>query len=506
MRLRRGAWIGVAIVAVVALCGFLGCGDDTSGSSATGAMPDAGEPFDSTTFPPGDDADAGFADAHGFEDATTAFEPSDSSTGTLPGPCTEGTTLSGTVYDPAGILPLFNALVYVPSDSEAQLPPLTPGLTTGTGSCSDSCDPTIGTYSTGKYVAAVTTDFLGAFTLDNVPSGQNIPLVIQLGKWRRRVTLNVRSCANTAVPASLSRLPRNQGEGDIPQMAVVTGACDELACLLRHIGLDAAEFTGPTGGGRVHVYKGAGAAPDLADGGAGPAGDCSGAGCPLWSTKAALEKYDLVLLGCECGEHNETKPDMGPMHDWLDEGGRVLATHYQDTWFKNGPADLQGVASWESSEADGPTSGPFQVDTSFTAGNDLRNWLGDLGAFNADGSLTLPAADVSTSLTEVSANATRWIYDSYQLNASMEPVPKLFSFETPVGGVPRPADGGASTWTPYCGRAFFTDVHAGGGGVASSSPVPRSCTAADTSAEEKSLEYAFFNLSGPCYIAPPPHP
>ncbi len=503
MRRRCGAWIGVALVVFAALCECVGCGDDTRGSSATGATADGGEPSD-RTIPPGPEGD----DASPvFADATASFEPTDSSSLlTPPEPCTDGTTLSGTVYDPAGVLPLENALVYVPSDPTAPLSPLTTGLTTGTGSCSDSCDPTIGTYSAAQYVAVATTDLLGAFTLDNVPSGKDIPLVIQLGKWRRRVTLDVQSCANTKVPASLSRLPRSQGEGDLPQMALVTGACDELACLLRHIGLDGAEFTGPTGGGRVHVYKGAGAAPDLADGGEGPAGDCSGAGCPLWSTKATLEKYDLVLLGCECGEHNETKPDMGPMHDWLDEGGRLLATHYQDTWFKNGPADFQGIASWESSEADGPTSGPFQVDTSFSAGNDLRNWLGGLGAFNADGSLTLPAADVSTSLTEVSANTVRWIYDSYQLNAAMGPVPKLFSFETPVGGVPPPADGGSVTGSPYCGRAFFTDVHAGGGGVASSSPVPGSCTAGDTSAEEKVLEYAFFDLSGSCWVRPPPHP
>ncbi len=512
MRSGCGTGFGVAIAVFAALAG---CGDDTLGSAATDASADGGAPLDSTTQPPvqgEDDAsldDASPGDASpGLEDAGASFESSDSNTSVVTAAdCANGSTsLSGTVYDPAGNLPLAGALVYIPGDPDAGLPP----VVTGTQSCRDSCDPTLATFDAGSYVAATETNAVGAFMLDDVPVGPNTPVVFQLGKWRRRVTVKTQSCSDTKVPASLSRLPRNQSEGDIPQMALVTGACDELACLLRHIGVDAAEFTGPTGGGRVHVYKGAGPGPDLADGGAGPAGDCSGAGCPLWSSTAALEKYDLVLLGCECGEHNETKPDMGPMHDWLDEGGRVLATHYQDTWFKNGPADFQGVASWEASEADGPTPGPFQIDTSFVDGNSLRNWLANLGALNADGTLPLPAADVSTSLSNVNAESARWIEDTGQLGSSSTPNAKLFSFQTPVGGVPRSADGGAPS-SPYCGRAVFTDVHAGGGGVASSSPVPASCANSDTSAEEKALEYVLFDLLGPCYVSyppdsPPPHP
>lgn len=509
MRAGCGTGFGVAIAIFAALAG---CGDDTLGSAATDASADGGEPLDSTILPPvqeGDDASLDDA-SQGLEDAAPSLESGDSNSGDSNPPvvtaadCPNGSTsLSGTVYDPAGNLPLYGALVYVPADPEAPLPP----VVTGTQSCRDSCNPTLAEFDGGSYyVAATETDAYGTFALSGVPVGPSTPVVFQIGKWRRRVTVNTQSCAVTKVPASLSRLPRNQGEGDIPQMALLTGACDELACLLRHIGLDAAEFTGPTGGGRIHVYRGAGPGPDLADGGAGPAGDCSGAGCPLWSTKAALEKYDLVLLGCECGEHNETKPDMGPMHDWLDEGGRVLATHYQDTWFKNGPADFQGVASWEASEAEGPTPGPFQVDTSFAAGNSLRNSLGALGALNADGTLPLPAADVSTSLSNVAVESARWIDDTGQLGSSSTPNAKLFSFPTPVGGVPPPADGGPSTGSPYCGRAVFTDVHAGGGGVASSSPVPASCADSDTSAEEKALEYVFFNLLGPCYVMPPPHP
>ena len=279
-------------------------------------------------------------------------------------------------------------------------------------------------------------------------------------------------------------------------MAIVTGACDELACFMRDIGLDPVEFSGPAGGGRLHVYKGAGPGPDLGGGGPGPAGDCSVAGCPLWATKSALEKYDLVLLGCECGEHNETKPDMGPMHDWLAEGGRVLATHYQSTWFKNGPPDFQGVANWTASQSNGPTPGPFRTDGTFPRGVELQAWLGDAGELNADGTIRLDPTDVSTSVSTVNSPTERWLEDTSTSPAET----KLLSFTTPIGGVT--LDGGESPVT-YCGRAMFSDLHAGGGGQPSAAPVPASCVGGAMSAEEKALEFAFFDLAGLCYSPPP---
>src|ERR1019366_2412856 len=300
--MRQRSAVRIAIVSA-AFAVLSGCGGTTTGATADGGGTPDGTTDDGTQPA---DGQGGVADS-----GQGAALP-----GAGGGTCPDGgtTSLSGTVYDPAGKNPLYNAVVYIPSDPQGPLPAITPGP----GSCSASCDPALSTVS-GTYVAGAVTDASGAFRLSGVPAGKSIPLVFQLGKWRRKVAVDTQDCADTAVPAALTRLPRNQQEGDVPQMAIVTGACDELACFMRDIGLDATEFSGPAGGGRLHVYRGAGPGPDLAGGGAGAAGGCSVAGCPLWSTKAALEKYDLVLMGCECGEHNETKPDMGPMHDWLDE-------------------------------------------------------------------------------------------------------------------------------------------------------------------------------------------
>lgn len=63
--------------------------------------------------------------------------------------------------------------------------------------------------------------------------------------------------------ASLGKLllPRNKAEGDIPQIAVVSGHADAMECVLYKMGLDVAEFTVPSGTGRVHVYRGSGDNP-----------------------------------------------------------------------------------------------------------------------------------------------------------------------------------------------------------------------------------------------------
>jgi hypothetical protein len=154
------------------------------------------------------------------------------------------TTVSGTVLAPNGVDPLVSVLVYVPNGT---VQPFKPNV---------ACDICGAPASDSPLVQTVTT-VDGTFTLTNVPVGANIPLVIQTGRWRRQVTIpNVVSCTDTPVASSLTRLPRNQGEGDIPLMAFATGYVDALECVLRKVGVDDAEFTAPGGGGRCISTKG----------------------------------------------------------------------------------------------------------------------------------------------------------------------------------------------------------------------------------------------------------
>src|SRR4051812_43315587 len=87
------------------------------------------------------------------------------------------TTITGTVFAPNGTLPLFGIDVYVPN---ADPGPLKAGV--ACGSCSTGLP--------GNPIVQTQTDEAGKFTLTGIPDGDNIPLVISTGKWRRQIKIS----------------------------------------------------------------------------------------------------------------------------------------------------------------------------------------------------------------------------------------------------------------------------------------------------------------------------
>jgi hypothetical protein len=476
-------------------------GDDGSTASSSGGSSGGFGPF---VLPDGDMPDRGAPPANCKLPGLWCYQTT--------APCV--TKMTGTVYDPAAQVPLSNVVVYVPADPSK---PLTP-IKTGTNSCS-ACTTTI-----ENYMALAVTDVNGNFTMTGVPATSGVPVVVQIGKWRREITLaqDIKACSTYSVPDKLLRLPQSQQEGDIPQMAVVTGGADDLGCFLRGMGLAASEYSAPKGGGRLDIYQGVGG-PGLAT---GTAGVCNSATtvCPLYASMPALEYYDIVLLACEGGENGQTKPaaSLQFMHDWLGEGGKVFATHFQYYWFKNGPTDFQNVATWTGFSA-GAGVGNYVIDTSFNRGMAFDQWLTGPSVGAATGT-QIALTGVADSVSAVSSNATRWIYDGNPGLLGTAPTnhPKYLSFLTPIGGITstgstdagsRSAEGGAeggasgggsSESTTYCGKAVFSDLHTSG---TPSGTVPTSCPTTLT-AQQKALEFLFFDLAA-CVAteeAPPPTP
>jgi hypothetical protein len=512
MRIGQPIFAALALASVVVASAMSGCGNNSSGGTGSGDNSSSGASSS------GDDS-GGFVNQGGSSSGSSSsgtggFVSTDASStpscgGKAGWTCavdtacanTSRTTLTGKVFDPAGANPLYNVIVFIPN-VVADLPVITPGTHSGCNACDSSI---------GDYVVATQTAADGSFTLAGVPTGTGVPVTVQIGKWRRTTTVNIpTSCATTKVTDGTLRLPAKRSEGDLPQMALLTGGCDDIACFLTNMGLDPTEFTAPQGGGRLDVYAGVGGAALTT----GTAGACGGAACPLWASQTSLEYYDIALFSCECGENTQTKPAaaMQALHAWLNGGGKVFASHFHYVWFKDNPqTDFQNVATWlGTSIAAG--GGAMDINATFPKGLVFDEWLGDVGALTSAGKppatpATITLNTVATSVSTYNTTTTQqWIYDpSTSPNDT-----KYLSFDTPIGGIPPAPDAGESTTKSYCGKAVFTDLHTGGSLFATANPVPSGCGAKKAlTAQQKALEFLFFDLSA-CVtddsMPPPPVP
>ncbi|MEO7113168.1 MAG: hypothetical protein ABI183_22205 [Polyangiaceae bacterium] len=273
------------------------------------------------------------------------------------------TTISGIAYAPNGTTPLFNVIVFVPS-ATTKLPPLAEGV-----SC-DQCGKV-----EGDPVTSTTTDGTGHFTLHHVPPGTSIPVVFQLGKWRREIYVStVTKCVDNPIKdANLSRLPKNQSEGDMPHIAITTGTCDSTACLLPKLGIDSAEFgtAADVDTKKIIFYAASGAAA--------PAGAATAQS--LWSDETQLKKFDAVILGCNCSEDPAQSPDAGAgpmlsgMADYLAQGGRTLSLDFQYPWIEYGT--MPQPTTMQSFIGGAPVlfSESFSIDDSTAKGAAAKLWL-----------------------------------------------------------------------------------------------------------------------------------
>lgn len=403
-------------------------------------------------------------------------------------PANSKTTISGTAFAPNGTLPLYNAIVYVPSSEVLPFP---------NGVTCDRCDGKV----SGTPIAQAVTGPDGTFTLTDVPSGANIPLVIQLGRWRRQVTIPaVESCKANAITAELTRLPRNASEGDIPHIAIASGAADPFECLLLKAGLDPNEIGEPNGAAptRIHFYRATDApGTDLAT--YAPRAD------ELYSSLANMLKYDVLLLPCEGGAFDKShvagtalpSDPRALLEEYVNVGGRVFATHLSYSWFTYEDSPFNRIASPLNASGQWPVGQVDQYDSTiagkialtFQKGADFAAWLRAAGATSPANHLNIKEG--RHDLTGVDPRlATSWVTHDFS-PVGGGPGVMHFTFNTPLDA---PDLGGGER--AYCGRVVFSDFHVTAGALNNGSlPFPAACKAGDLTDQEKALIFMLFDLS-----------
>ncbi|HEY4158304.1 MAG TPA: carboxypeptidase regulatory-like domain-containing protein, partial [Polyangiaceae bacterium] len=357
------------------------------------------------------------------------------------------------------------------------------------GPACDSCTTPV------PALAVTLTDSSGHFVLEDVPTGGDIPLVIQVGKWRRRTTIPaVLPCQdNPITDAELTRLPRNQSEGSLPKIAFSTGHSDALECLLRKIGIDDQEFSTDAEGGSVHMFQGCiDDAGDAYGAGAFAPNIDSGATFPSVTQmfdNNELANYDMILFSCEghsCSDI-QTSANISKLEAFEDTGGRVFLDHIHFRWISQSDSNIQD-AETDFSAASGkdPPPAVATIDQSFPKGMAFAEWLQAVGATSAPGMITITKPQTSGGVVHPPL-AQRWIY-------SDTPADNFYvTINTPVPAADAIPDGGA----PVCGRVVHTDLHVSNSGDSSTNltPFPGSCTSTTLTPEEKALEFMIFDLS-----------
>jgi hypothetical protein len=431
------------------------------------------------------------------------------------------TSVSGIVYAPNGTLPLYGVNVYVPASDPG---PLTMGATCAR--CSDGLP--------GGALTATTTDEMGRFTLVNVPATGDVPLVIQVGKWRRQLKLpQVAACQDfpldaveTTLPKSRDDLTTHSTSVDMPMIAISTGSADAIECLMLKLGIASKEITNQAGGGHVQLFAdpgavdvmntpvGEGAKDFVANWPGGSSAAFSDSASTLWNTQANLAAYDITILSCEGGQYPATKPQpsLDAMKAYADNGGRVFMSHWHNIWIggedgnaAHGIADWEAVATFDYAATQNLATTTAFIDEMQPKGPSFAQWMVNVGGSVTKDQVAESEPRFTLQMINNPPNAERWVYidpavsidpNNNQGYVSIQDM----QFTTPVDIDP----------TQRCGKVVFSDMHVSSGSTSNrTKPYPGGCACnlvggqpdplctspQDLSPQEKALAFMFFDIA-----------
>ena len=299
---------------------------------------------------------------------------------------------------------------------------------------------------------------------------------------------------------SLLHLPRNQSEGDIPQMAIATGNADPFECLLLKMGVSYSEMTAPSGNGRIHFFQ------DPSNNGSNHTGGLKNdAGfldvTSLIGSETTLDKYDVVLLPCIGGEKFGNNPNATQqgwtqnLIDYTADGGRLFTTHYGYVWMAYAQQPFPSTANWTPDPAQNhnpPDPFTVNVNQSFPKGDAFAHWLQNVGASTTLGQLNVSQTRHDASGTD--GGTTTWLSANNPTNNAGYSVQHL-TFNTPYNPPPLP-DGDAGT---QCGRVVYSDFHVTASSLVPNAQItgvfPHDCAGGPMTAQEKALVFMLFDVS-----------
>jgi hypothetical protein len=364
--------------------------------------------------------------------------------------------------------PVPNVLVYIPNRTAAPyVDPFTPRAMEGPSQQCSTCGADV----SGNPLVETNTNYMGVFTLTNVPVGSTIPVVIQLGRWRRVFTVSTACGSNTVnaagMPAGYLLMPATSAQGDIPLTAISTGDVDAMECVLLKMGVDPSEFVAYSSGatGRIQLYQGNGATasaggttpPETTLMGTSSAADAGAAG-------GTYNDYDQVILPCwgidptTNNSLNAKSPaELANLVTYGNQGGHFFATHYSYAWlYNNNPYST--TANWEVNHNTNITSMTGVVSQSVppttppTTPGVFVQWLNYIGALSPSSGTATPPNPADVTIANARHDVNSVVSPSVEWIDGTDPGDQSamllhYTFDTPVGS------------TSQCGHAIFSDFH-----------------------------------------------
>jgi hypothetical protein len=302
-------------------------------------------------------------------------------------------------------------------------------------------------------------------------------------------------------------------EGSMPHIALTTGGCDQMGCMLTKLGIDTTEFGNQSDGYNkaINVYYGSGGGQPLA----------ATTAFNVWGDATNLATYDEAIFSCECDEAPGSKgggfgaPSYGVVTDYLNAGGRIFTTDFQYVWYKYSPDPNIGETTAGSPDiglgeiiGGAPGGGsPMTLVTTIPKAVALAAWLKNVFSGVALPSGTTYPLDAPSQMGEIAPDVVWSNIQSLDptktvtwANSPDPPGPRIFTVDTPVG----------TATDKQCGRGVHIDAHIDQDGANQVGPgYPVSGCSPTLKADEAAFAFFFFDLSS-CisneHEPPPPPP